>query len=247
MMRSQSVTRRSTLTALAIGMLVTAVVGAAHADGSAKLRVALEPAAPPNARLLLDGTEVQGPELLVPPGHHTLAVTADGFLPTTQDFDASLGETKELSLKLVALAPPPTAPATEASAVPSAPTEPAPPPAPRSKVPAYITLGFAGAGAILGTTFGILALRAKRDYDAAPSSAGADKADRNALVADIGLAVAVACGAVGTVLLLGNAPPPEPKAPAASAALPRRAPAVRGFVTPYAGPTGGGAAAVFSF
>ena len=214
----------------------------------AKLVIVTEPAAPPNAKLTLDGSPVQGAELSVAPGKHSLALTADGFEPATREFEATFAESKELKLTLAAL-PPPPAPVVATTEPGKAgegekPAEPPPAPVQRSKVPAYITLGLAGAGAIVGATFGGLALKAKSDFNAVggATTANADKADRNALIADMAFAVALTFGVTGTVLLLGGDPPPEAKA-----ALQHKPTPVRGFVTPYAGPTGGGAAAVLTF
>jgi hypothetical protein len=121
---------------------------------------------------------------------------------------------------------------------------PPPPPPPRSKVPAYVTLGLAGAGAIVGTIFGAQALSAKSEFESTPTTELADKADRNALIADMSYAVAITFGVTGAVLLFSKDTPEEPKA--ASTQTTKTAPR-RAFVTPYVGPTGGGAAAHFTF
>ena len=59
-------------------------------------------------------------------------------------------------------------------------------------------------------------------------------------------AVALTFGVTGTVLLLSNDQAAEQKT-AHGAPPKKKATATRGFITPYAGPTGGGAAAVISF
>jgi hypothetical protein len=116
-------------------------------------------------------------------------------------------------------------------------------------VPAYVTLGLAGAGAIVGGVFGGLALKAKGEYNSAkkPTADMADKVDRNALISDMSFAVALTFGVTGVVLLLTNDSPPEAKAAKAHEPAPKKVASPRGFITPYAGPTGGGAAALVQF
>jgi hypothetical protein len=121
---------------------------------------------------------------------------------------------------------------------------PAPPPPPRSNVPAYVTLGLAGAGLIVGGAFGGLALGAKSTFNKTPTTANADTTDRDALISDMSFAVALTFGVTGVVLLVSNDSPP----PAATqSGLPPKQAAVRGFVTPYATPHGGGAGAFLTF
>ncbi len=98
----------------------------------------------------------------------------------------------------------PTPPPAEAP--PAQPPPPAAPIEPRSPVPAYVTLGLAGAGVVVGTIFGIQALGAKSDFDDAPTTKTADKVDRFALIADMSFAVALTFGVTGAVLLLSDDP-----------------------------------------
>ncbi len=194
-------------------------------------------------------------EFSVAPGHHKITATADGYDPTSAEVDVSFAETKDVKLALN-LTPPPPPPPVVAPPPPVAvepPPQPIlPPPAKRSNVPAYVTLGLAGAGAIVGTIFGISALGSKSDFNA-PGGAtveNADKTDRNALIADMSFAVALTFGVTGAVLLLSNDTPTETKAATNGAPGPRKpvkSAMPRGFVAPYAGPTGGGAAAFMTF
>jgi hypothetical protein len=110
-------------------------------------------------------------------------------------------------------------------------------------VPAYVTLGLAGAGVIVGTTFGILALSAKSDFNKSPTSDNADKVDRNALVADMSYAVALTFGVTGAVLLLSSNDNAEKSASNKST----KSFVKRAFVVPYGGPTGGGALGTVQF
>jgi len=104
-------------------------------------------------------------------------------------------------------------------------------------VPAYVTLGIAGAGAILGTVFGIQALGAKSDFEDNPTEDDADKAERAALIADMSFGVALTFGITGAVLLFSGGDDEEEAEK--SAAIPVLAPVV--------GPKGGGMAATWTF
>jgi hypothetical protein len=216
----------------------------------AKVRVmAAGPEATAAVKITVDGVEQPagaGNELALAPGKHKIEAKAEGYDPATQEVEVTYAETKEVSLTLNKTPPPPEPVAvTSAPPVMTTPVEAPPPPkeAPRSKVPAYVTLGFAGAGAIVGTIFGVMALGAKSDFDAKPTTDNADRADRNALIADMSFAVAITFGVTGAVLLFSKDSTEEPKA---AGAPPKMAPR-RAFVTPYVGPTGGGAAAKLTF
>jgi hypothetical protein len=116
-----------------------------------------------------------------------------------------------------------------------------------------VTLGLAGAGAVVGTIFGVSALGAKSEFNEKPTAENADKADRNALIADMSFAVALTFGVTGAVLLLTNDTPPEAPKAANNHSTPSKTAAKtaksmpRGFVAPFVGPTGGGAAAFLRF
>jgi hypothetical protein len=123
------------------------------------------------------------------------------------------------------------------------PTTPPPPPPPpeddggHSNIPAYVTLGIAGAGVILGTIFGIQALGAKSDFDDDPTVENADDAERAALIADMSFGVALTFGITGAVLLFSGGGDDE--APEEASAVPE--------LLPMAGPKGGGMAATWKF
>jgi hypothetical protein len=199
---------------------------------------------PAGATVSVDGVAQTGETPMtvkLPPGPHKLSVAAPGFDPKDIDVDVKGGEKSEQKLDLVAKAPPPP-PAPEPVVEAPAPPPPPPPPPPRSKVPAYITLGIAGAGAVVGTIFGIKALGAKSDFDKVPTSGSADDTERNALIADMAFGVAITLGVTGIVLLTSE----DSTAPAAAKLekLPKRA---RLVVAPYATPRGGGAGAQYTF
>jgi hypothetical protein len=112
-------------------------------------------------------------------------------------------------------------------------------------VPAYVTLGIAGAGLITGTIFGLQALSKRSDFDDNPTSEGADDVERNALIADMAFGIAITLGVTGVVLLTSD----DAGASAAGQdkAAKRKSPGTQVVVAPYAGPTGGGAAARMTF
>ncbi|XXX77857.1 PEGA domain-containing protein [Sorangium sp. So ce134] len=214
----------------------------------AKVKVATAPEAPPGLKIAIDGVAQTGTELSVPPGKHTLIVSAEGFADASQEIEVTFAEAREINVTLTPKAPAPVAatpaqpppPPPAAEVPPAQPPPPAPPVEPRSPVPAYVTLGLAGAGVVVGTIFGIQALGAKGDFDENPTTKTADRVDRFALISDMSFAVALTFGVTGAVLLLTDDATAEPKAAASSVTK-------KAFVTPYVSPTGGGAAARFTF
>jgi hypothetical protein len=114
-------------------------------------------------------------------------------------------------------------------------------------VPAYVTLGIAGASAVVGTIFGVQALSSKSDFDDTPTTELADDTERNALIADMAFGVAITLGVTGVVLLTSD----EDPAPATAQNVRlKRAPEKRAGevnLRPYAGPKGGGASARVTF
>ncbi|WP_438026889.1 PEGA domain-containing protein [Sorangium sp. So ce233] len=214
----------------------------------AKVRVATTPETPQGLKIAIDGVAQTGTELSVPPGKHTLTVSAEGFADASQEIEVSFAETRDVSVTLTPQAPPPVAatpaqppaPPPATTPPPAQPPPPAAPVEPRSPVPAYVTLGLAGAGVVVGTIFGIQALSAKSDFDKDPTTKTADRVDRNALIADMSFAVALTFGVTGAVLLLSDDTSAEPKTAASS--MKKNA-----FVAPFVSPTGGGAAARFTF
>lgn len=100
-------------------------------------------------------------------------------------------------------------------------------------MPAFVTLGIAGASAVVGTIFGIQALSAKSDFDDTPTRELADDTERNALIADMAFGVAVTLGVTGIVLLTTE---PEPTETATKLEL-----------MPYAGRDRGGAVLNLTF
>lgn len=169
------------------------------------------------------------------PGAHKVVVSAAGYESSSHDVTVTAGGTHPVAatLKATPASVPATAPV--APALEPIDNEPIADDADgRSKVPAYVTLGVAGAGAVLGTVFGVQALGAKTDFDAEPTVDNADKAERSALIADMSFGVALTFGITGTVLLFSGDGAEDD-----SAAVPT--------LTPFAGMKGGGMAATWIF
>jgi len=164
---------------------------------------------PPGATVAIDGkaqTGVTPLDLEAAPGKHTLHFTMDGRLPSDKEVDVAYASKQDVkqTLEEKPAPPPPPPPVAAAPAPEPLPVAPPAPIEPRSKVPAYITGGLAVAAAGVGTAFGILALKAKSDYDKTPTAALADDAENKALVADMALGVALTLGVTSVVLFLSG-------------------------------------------
>jgi hypothetical protein len=170
------------------------------------------------------------------PGTHHVAASASGFASAAADVSLTEGQSRSVSLKLEplpggpasapgALEPPPATPTAETPA----PAAPATPEAPASsspnRVPAYVVLGIGGAGIVVGTIFGILALGTKSSLDsdcpagrdACPPSKKSDvdslnsTLQTNALLSTVGLGVGVLGVGIGTVLFVSAKSDGSPK------------------------------------
>ena len=200
----------------------------------ATVTVVVGPEGVAGAQITVDGNPVESNELSLMAGEHTVVVSAEGYQPVTEVVTVKGGEKKNLELTLAPMAAPPP---------PPEPTTPPPPPPPpeedggHSNIPAYVTLGIAGAGVILGTIFGIQALGAKSDFDEDPTVENADDAERAALIADMSFGVALTFGITGAVLLFSGGD--DDASEEAASAMPE--------LLPMAGPKGGGVAATWKF
>lgn len=143
----------------------------------------------------------------VPPGTHHITVDLKGYEPFAADVTVKPGQKLDQAAELkAAQAQIPVGGEFDYPAPkPAAAIPPPPPPEAEkeqhSKLPAYITLGVGVVGAGIGTVFGIQALGAKSDFDKAPTSDNADRAERDALIADMSFGIALTLGITGIVLL----------------------------------------------
>jgi PEGA domain/Tetratricopeptide repeat len=205
---------------------------------------------PPGATVSVDGKVQPGESpmiLKLPPGSHTVNLSNGGYESQEVKIDVSAGQRTDKNVELKETAPPPAPipeaqPEAQPEAAPGTPAEPA---KPRSKVPAYVTLGIAGVSAGVGTFFGIKALGAKSDFNGNPTSDNADNVERNALIADMAFGVAITLGVTGIVLLTSGGD--EPAAKDGALHHKKTAKQVHWDVAPWATPKGGGAAAKLTF
>jgi hypothetical protein len=207
---------------------------------------------PPGATVSVDGEVRPGVSPLsvqLTPGAHSLTISLPGYQSMELDLEVPPGSKGEQKLTMTALPPPPAAaagtppvPASQSRRVVLHPTGAAP--QKESKVGLYVVLGLAGASAITGTIFGILALGDKSDFDKHPSDAAADDIERDATISDIGFGAAITLGLAGFVMATAKEENPtgRERPPAASAST---RPAFA--FSPYAARSGGGASALWRF
>lgn len=200
-----------------------------------QVHITLTPPGPPQLTYSIDNGPAQPspPSFSLPAGHHRIVVQAQGFNPAVAEVDVSESQPKELSIALSPASGPPgqaTVTGTETQDLPQVRYR-----GPAALVPGIVLLGVGVVAAGVGTGFGVAALNDKSSFDKKPTSATADRTSRDGLVSDVSFATALALGVTGAVLLITSLP---------GAA---RETASRGFVTPYAGPTGGGVVGGLSF
>jgi hypothetical protein len=137
----------------------------------------------------LDGTS-----LPVDPGQHRFVFEMAGAPPLTRDLLIREGE-KDRQESIVFGAPPTSGPATASAGG-------------RSTWPVYAAFGVGGAGIVVGSIFGVLALHTKSTLDSeCPSKTGCPPADVSALstrgwIANAGFAAGIVGAGVGAILLL---------------------------------------------
>jgi tetratricopeptide (TPR) repeat protein len=153
-----------------------------------------------------DSGHVTPAELSLAAGSHSVAITHDGYVPAEQTVTLTPGSRDTLRIMLTA---------EQLPAVSEAPT---PEPAPvassdRHGTPAVWTaMAFTGAGVVVGSVLGGLALKKKHEFDKAPTKQLADKGERLALFADVGFGIAIAGGVTALVLYLTSGKKAEPAA-----------------------------------
>lgn len=146
----------------------------------------------------------------VAPGHHRIGATLPGYRATEQELDASPGAPATVSIAL-------ERDGAAVSTGPGAgPETPPPTTRPRRTHPAvWVATAVAGAAAVAGTVFGVMALSDANDYEATPSQEALDRGQRNALLSDVGFGVAVLSAGVAVVVYFADRGRSE--APAAQA------------------------------
>jgi hypothetical protein len=200
---------------------------------------------PTGAHINVSGVDLTSPtplSLRLAPGRHVIRVSLEGYEPQQLEINATPGAKFSPTFALVRAAARPSPGAGSSLSVPPAIPALAPStPTERSRVPGYVTLGIAGASAVVGTIFGVRALGDKKDYNATPTTSKADDVERNALIADMAFGVALTLGITGVVLLIADDPLPE------QADLPEGEERANLRVLPYATTDGAGATAALMF
>jgi len=178
------------------------------------------------------------------PGTHQVKATAPGFADATQSVQLAAGGTGAVTLTLAAnagAAPVPApvpAPGASPAPAPAQPTQPAAENQGHSRTLPIVLLAVGGAGLVVGTGFGVLALGTKSSLDSAcvnktcPSSSQSNinSLSTQAWVSNIGFGVGIVSAALGVYFLVKSGGSDEAK-PAAATVAP--APAIR--VQPWVG------------
>lgn len=199
---------------------------------------------PPGAELTIDdgATRQTAPaQLELTPGKHTLRYSLPGYTGSSELLVVDPGARYDLEIVLQ------PAPAPEAPPTPEVAIAPPPPAAePVSPTALWITGGIGAAGIITGTVLGVLALKAKSDFDSNPTESKADSGERLALFADVGFGIGIMALATTAVLLFTNdAPASKPADDKASAR--HAASRVSLEITPQLSPTTASATARVRF
>jgi hypothetical protein len=205
---------------------------------------------PAGATVSVDGEVRPGVSPLaveLAPGAHTLTISMPGYQSMELELEVPPGSKGEQKLSLTALPPPPAPAAGAPTVTPSeaqrvvihASGEVAPK---ASNVGKFLVFGLAGASAVVGTIFGIRALGDKSDFEKTPSDPIADKAERDAIISDIGFGAAITLGLAG--LVMATATDQLPAGREKSGTGPARA---KFSFSPNWGRSGGGASAEWRF
>lgn len=199
----------------------------AFRDAQARAKKALDAALPRIAHLTIDiePTDVDatvtvggatvpkaliGAERPTDPGSHEVVATAPGYLTAKTQVSLSEGSRHAIKLKLepdpnaVAATPAETAPPT-----PPTPPPVAPPPTviKKDNTLAYVLLGVGGAGVVIGSITGMMAIQKKGELDCPDDECRGADADKlgsawtMATISTVGFGVGLVSAGVGTVLL----------------------------------------------
>jgi len=190
----------------------------------------------------------------VDPGTHTVKASAEGFKPTEQTFQVAEGGSAEAKLKMdkagdVAIAP---VPPPGGAPAPGAPTEPPPEGGSKggsTKTLALVAFGVGGAGLVVGSITGLLALGKAGDLkDKCPDGScpateqsNVDSYKTMGTISTIGFIVAGVGGIAGAVLLFTSPKETASVARSRFATVPTKGVTM----TPYLGVTSAGVSGSF--
>jgi len=193
----------------------------------------------PNEKVVLDGAPVNvaslGVRRAIDPGPHVLSVTGDGVKPVELKFEVTEGGSTDAPVTLekdpnyvVAPPVPPPGPDGRTTFVPPQPPFHPEQPAPTSSFPSYlpwVALGVGGAGLVLGTVTGVVALGKHSDL-AKVCGGGSCPPDQQSNVnsyhamgtlSTVGFIVGGVGAAAGVILLLVQPSAPQLSPPASGA------------------------------
>ncbi len=160
---------------------------------------------PDGARIVVDGDSLPQrtpSDIDLPPGHHRISATLAGFIATEREIDTTAGVGAAVNVTLereptitIAAAPAVLAPAAEIRL---------PLTGPRVSSALWVATAVAGAAAVVGTVFGIMALSDANDYEQSPTQELLDRGQRNALLADVGFAASLLSAGVAVVVYFAD-------------------------------------------
>jgi hypothetical protein len=136
--------------------------------------------------LKVDGQPVAGTESEVPPGPHTVEANAPGYAPFRQQVDVVAGTQIEVRVAMQRAVTTPTRKSSKGRPL---------------IIAGFVVGGVGVVSAAVMTAFGVMALNSSSDFDDTPTVDLADDTDRNGLIADVFLGVAIAGVGAGAVLL----------------------------------------------
>ena len=159
---------------------------------------------PDGAQIVVDGDsrpQRTPSDIDLPPGHHTISATLAGFHATERELDTSPGVSATVSVTLERE----TTTAAAASGAIAPPAEVNRPTAGRRVGSAvWVATAVAGAAAVAGTVFGVMALSDANDYEQRPTQDLLDRGQRNALLADVGFAASLLSAGVAVVVYFAD-------------------------------------------
>jgi tetratricopeptide (TPR) repeat protein len=203
---------------------------------------------PPGAAISLDGTptdRVTPAELEAPPGEHTIALSLDGYEPTSQTVTVTFGTRQDVTVPALSVLPLPevTAPVDDGAGTGEGEGEGEE----ESTGPGagvWVAASIGAVGLVGGTVLGFLALSEQANFDTTPTQETADAGARYALFADVGFGVAIAGFVTALVLNFATGGDEEEEAgddaPAAETTARLR-------LTPVVGTNSGGVTARLTF
>lgn len=157
---------------------------------------------PDGAQIVVDGEsrpQRTPADVDVPPGHHRISANLSGYRATEREVETSPGVPLSVGVTLEREG---------ASGVTPVPPDGVTPPPPvtgrRVSSAVWVATAVAGAAAVAGTVFGIMALSDANDYETAPTQDLLDRGQRNALLSDVSFAASVLSAGVAVVVYFAD-------------------------------------------